>query len=319
MLDEMRLGKLSPKSIQRFRALDRPIRYEDGLEPTQLYPTRDEVNRANTMKMHQLPGDSIPFACQDAGQIEDKVQREKLLANCMCEKMLHLKVNAQVLLIKNVDEQLVNGSQGKVVGFTTERTYEILLAEGKLDNGEFYGDMTGAFERTNRILNSMAANGVSADSGPKYPLVEFVTPGGGHRTYLVKPETWKIEQPNGEITAQRTQIPLILAWALSIHKSQGQTLERVKVDLRRVFEKGQVYVALSRATCQEGLEVNGFDPKKVMAHPKVCNFYNKLDAAQAVLAKYQEKEEEKKAAKKGGNWLKDAAKRRAVVVDDDSD
>ena len=60
-----------------------------------------------------------------------------------------------------------------------------------------------------------------------------------------------------------TQVPLVLAWAMSIHKSQGQTIQFVKIDLRSVFEKGQSYVALSRAASLDGLQVLGFDPKKV--------------------------------------------------------
>ncbi|EHK45724.1 hypothetical protein TRIATDRAFT_186188, partial [Trichoderma atroviride IMI 206040] len=82
-------------------------------------------------------------------------------------------------------------------------------------------------------------------------------------------EEWKVELPNGDVQAKRVQIPLILAWALSIHKAQGQTLERVTVNLGKVFEKGQAYVALSRATSQQGLRVLGFDKNKVMAHPRV--------------------------------------------------
>ncbi|EHK16881.1 uncharacterized protein TRIVIDRAFT_139619, partial [Trichoderma virens Gv29-8] len=55
----------------------------------------------------------------------------------------------------------------------------------------------------------------------------------------------------------RTQIPLLPGWAMSVHRSQGMTLDRVIVDLSHAFEEGQVYVALSRATSLHGLKVVG--------------------------------------------------------------
>lgn len=78
----------------------------------------------------------------------------------------------------------------------------------------------------------------------EWPVVEFKD---GQKV-LLPPMEFKVEDTNGKLEAQRSQVPLILAWALSIHKSQGQTLERVKIDMGDIFECGQAYVALSRAT-----------------------------------------------------------------------
>jgi ATP-dependent DNA helicase PIF1 len=63
---------------------------------------------------------------------------------------------------------------------------------------------------------------------------------------------------------------------MSIHKSQGQTLERVKVDLGQSFEDGMAYVALSRATSLHSLQIINFNPSKVTASPKVAKFYQSL-------------------------------------------
>jgi len=60
------------------------------------------------------------------------------------------------------------------------------------------------------------------------------------------------------ITATRTQIPLILSWAMTIHKSQGQTIERLRVDLSKCFMAGQVYTALSRASDPRYLHIVNF-------------------------------------------------------------
>jgi ATP-dependent DNA helicase PIF1 len=63
---------------------------------------------------------------------------------------------------------------------------------------------------------------------------------------------------------------------MSIHKSQGQTIEYVKVDLMKVFERGQAYVALSRTTTLNNLQVLNFNPLKVKVDQRVADFYKDL-------------------------------------------
>jgi len=73
------------------------------------------------------------------------------------------------------------------------------------------------------------------------------------------------------------QIPLCLAWALTIHKIQGATLESAEMDLgNSVFEFGQTYVALSRIKTLQGLHLSAFEPAKIRANPDVKEFYDKI-------------------------------------------
>ncbi|SSV71221.1 Putative helicase [Acinetobacter baumannii] len=78
-------------------------------------------------------------------------------------------------------------------------------------------------------------------------------------TLLVAPETWSIENEAGKVIASFQQIPLRLAWAITIHKSQGMTLEAAEINLMHTFEKGQGYVALSRLKSLTGLKLLGFN------------------------------------------------------------
>ncbi|MBK0062098.1 MULTISPECIES: AAA family ATPase [unclassified Acinetobacter] len=78
-------------------------------------------------------------------------------------------------------------------------------------------------------------------------------------TLLVEPETWSVENEAGKSIASFQQIPLRLAWAITIHKSQGMTLEAAEINLSHTFEKGQGYVALSRLKSLTGLRLLGFN------------------------------------------------------------
>ncbi len=239
--------------------------------------------------MKRLSGETLTYTAEDSGAI-DLVVRERILKYFMAPKELQLKKGAQVMLIKNLDQNLVNGSLGKVVRFSDNEMY----AYSKEHEGEFDAayrdtpDDTKYRKMREKIHAAVYKNG-TASRGRLLPVVCFQLPDGSAREIIVQPEEWKSELPNGEVVAKRSQIPLILSWALSIHKAQGQTLERVKVDLGRVFEKGQAYVALSRATTQQGLQVTRFDAKKVMVHPKVVSFYDNLVSIAHVLGKRGEK------------------------------
>lgn len=198
----------------------------------------------------------------------------------MAPKTLELKKGAQVMLIKNLDDTLVNGSLGTVIGFSTESAFEI---SGGVSTGEdTHGDDVSA-DFNKRVAAFSRDLDKREAFNKKWPLVQFHAVDGSSRIMLCISEPWKVETPTGEVQASREQLPLILAWALSIHKAQGQTLARVKVDLGKVFEKGQAYVALSRAVTQEGLQVLRFEKQKVMAHPRVVTFYQQLYSAESAM------------------------------------
>lgn len=85
---------------------------------------------------------------------------------------------------------------------------------------------------------------------------------------VASPESWVLED-NGEIVAGITQLPLRLAWAITVHKSQGMSLDAAEVDLSKSFEPGMGYVALSRIRSLAGLRLLGLNEIALKVHPQV--------------------------------------------------
>ncbi|KAL5518664.1 hypothetical protein ACEPAH_347 [Sanghuangporus vaninii] len=273
MLNRMRCGKIETEDEECFLALSRPLAYDDGIEPTELFPLRDEVECANAARLRNLPGPSQTYVAFDVpGRDHRGIQvtaqhADKLLERLVAVKRITLKIGAQVMLIKNLSPGLVNGLLGKVSAF---KTVEQALRDC---NEVSIQDISQA----NANNNTRSAESGSADIGMTvqdraWPLVRFTN----EHEVLCFPTTFDVVNARGDFEAHREQVPLILAWAMSVHKSQGQTLDRVKVSLARTFEKGQAYVALSRARRMETLQVLFFSKNKVMAHPRVLEWNDRI-------------------------------------------
>ena len=114
------------------------------------------------------------------------------------------------------------------------------------------------------------SRGVIVNFVDDIPRVKFLN--GEIRT--INRQCWEIQENNEPIISV-SQIPLKLAYATSIHKSQGMTIDCSEIDFAGIFEYGQAYVALSRVKSLKGLSIKNFDAKCIKAHPRVIDFYNK--------------------------------------------
>lgn len=89
-------------------------------------------------------------------------------------------------------------------------------------------------------------------------------------------ETWEVtDTVSRDVLARRSQFPLRLAWAITIHKSQGMSLRSANIYLGKCFAPGQAYVALSRMESAEGMRLSSFKPTCIKADPLARAFYNK--------------------------------------------
>lgn len=250
ILNQLREGKIKRSShdfLMNF--VDRELPENKDIKPTKLFPRKNQVNNINTIEMEKLTGDIVEYEMQYVYDIpmseKQKVLRLQYTQEQINTEFMYLRGNMRcdpVLSLK--------------IGCQVMCIVNINLDSAMpLCNGS-QGIVVGFNEKD-------------------HPIVKFHN-GGFERPMC--PYVWPSENIPG---IGISQIPLVLAWALTIHKSQGASLDYAEIDAGSgIFVCGQTYVALSRVRTIEGLYLSAFDVSKIKVNKKVQDFYDNLKRVQ---------------------------------------
>lgn len=234
----VRLGVVEEgdKNDKFLHSLEREPVYEDDEKPVELLSRRDMAEAINAERLENLESkdEEVYTAVDDIRQ----TNAAQALEQTPPQAELRLRIGAQVMLVRNTSAELVNGTTGVVTGFTKHVP--------------------------------MDESGMGTIRLPK---VKFTMCSGRTHTKVVMPATWEVNGYDGTVHASRTQVPLILAWAVTIHKSQGKTIQRLKIDLAGVFSSGQAYVALSRGVDPEHIQLLNYSASGIQADPRALTYY----------------------------------------------
>jgi ATP-dependent DNA helicase PIF1 len=207
--------------------------------PTKIFPTRYKVEQINSREMEKLSGDIKTFELKKLANLTEK--KEYYTTE---EKEQEWKYLANNLMCESVIHLKI-GSQ------------VMCIVNMELDDGQ--------------VLCNGSQGIVTGFIGPVTILVKF---NELQADIPLSMHTWISERCPG---LGVSQLPIILAWAITIHKSQGASLDMAEIDVGSdIFECGQTYVALSRVRSLEGLFLTSFDLSKILINKKVQEFYNKL-------------------------------------------
>ncbi|KPI83497.1 putative PIF1 helicase-like protein [Leptomonas seymouri] len=233
------------------RAVDAPF---DGY--TILRSTRAEVDAQNEWHFRRLDTEIFTYVGAHSGL-------GAFPANNLSE-VVRLRKGCRVMVIKNFDAQtkLVNGSTGTVTGFVSfAKGYRFLSLGITARDGHDICVGRGQDEEKRHTM---------------LPLVAFDSrnPPGQTRMdeIVVEPQEW-VEKEGDRVKSRSVQMPLVLAYAITIHKAQGMSLSQVDIDFSKVFEAGQAYVALSRCTDLQRVRLHGFHVHAVSANATALAYY----------------------------------------------
>lgn len=185
------------------------------------------------------------------------------------------KINIEMLdkLVGEEEHRFKMKEQGRETGIAFLKKSCLAPQELVLKRGAQVMMLKNTLQKQGIINGSIGI--VSGFTKNDSPIVKFLN----GEVCTISPEDWNIESFNEttqevDLVASIKQIPLALAWAITIHKSQGMTLDYVLCDLSQVFAEGQAYVALSRVRSLDGLYIKGFKPGLLKVSPMVRDFYS---------------------------------------------
>jgi ATP-dependent DNA helicase PIF1 len=278
ILQEIRKGYIEPENVdilQKYVKRTHKPEETGGCIPTKLFPIRNKVDAVNRAMFSQLEGQEYVYdhVCRtnnltyhDSGEI---ISAENIAKSRMLSPK-DIEIEVDLLLSTIQTNKTLSLKKGAIVMCTTNIDVEEGICNGS----------------QGIILDFVECPGKD-HAGMVCPVVRFAN--GKIRT--ITPFT---RQSDDYPTISVSQVPLCLAWALTIHKIQGSTLEMAEMDIgKSIFECGQTYVALSRIQSLNGLYLSEFQPHKIRASPEVLAFYESLpkrteDEMRAHLAKTNE-------------------------------
>jgi ATP-dependent DNA helicase PIF1 len=252
MLQRVRVGMVDEETISMIESrLNAPVsELKNGIQPTRLYCTNARVDEENDRELKMLGPVSFSSPPLPPPQGGGEQERQTLFTFIATDKKgTRDKLDKSMLTPYKLELKV--GAQVMLL----KNMCPPLLVNGS----------------RGVIIDFKPLDQVGKVDYTRYPVVLFQN----GTTMTCGVASFKLESA-GRVVGERIQVPLKLAWALTIHKSQGMTLDAVVMDLTRAFGAGQVYVALSRCTSLHGISLKGFDARKIYADPRVVQFYADL-------------------------------------------
>lgn len=251
ILNQVRSGRLTAASVNLLNSRVNAELRDPEILPTKLFPRNADVQRVNEQMYAQIREPERKYAMRRRSDIKVLVdsggKQISLVDIHKCEQLNETDVETQFkIMFENSSlEETLCLKKGALV---------MCLANLDVESGICNGSQG--------VIEGFTNSG--------HPIVRFLN----GLVLTIEP---KIYQNQDYPKLGIEQYPLRLAWAFTIHKSQGITLDIAEMDIgSSIFEFGQTYVALSRVKSLEGLYLSQFNPKKIRTNPTVIEFYEQI-------------------------------------------